>query len=430
MNQTQKRLSIIELAISITDIETIKLQLLKLQPLRSDIRIDNILSELEAENYAQAQHLISEYIVSPDHTVVQRIPEEEQEIIDSFDFLEAKQMPEDDLSLEIEEAQENVKIEEETIETEIENTIDVEQETKKEVTPKVQDKEILDITNTVASEKTYDTLFDIDAQSVLENTIDLNITQDTSDEEKEKIDFALDAIPKDNFFDTLPTQQNTIPEEKKEESPKEEVEAPIQEIVIEDVFETMKSDEQTRETSLKEQPAEVQEKPNNIHYLLQDLQVSYPPVFPKEGYSETLEVWLENIAEDNYTQDDVEEVLKHIEKISQTDKAEAALFLLATSTTKSDYAQFILSRALYRGTLLERNLDESFRIMSQLAYKDHYPQALCDLAQFYENGIATNKDKKEALSLYQEAMELGVERAQKHYERLKEETSGLFSFFK
>jgi len=65
-----------------------------------------------------------------------------------------------------------------------------------------------------------------------------------------------------------------------------------------------------------------------------------------------------------------------------------------------------------------------------LVLNDDYPEAICDLAQFYENGIEVDKDKKKAEALYQEAMDLGIKRAMKHYERMRTEKKSLFSAFK
>ncbi len=62
MNQTKKRLSIINFAISITDIETIQLQVLKLGMLKTDEKIQEIITAIQTENYAQAQRLIAVYI--------------------------------------------------------------------------------------------------------------------------------------------------------------------------------------------------------------------------------------------------------------------------------------------------------------------------------------------------------------------------------
>ncbi len=63
--------------------------------------------------------------------------------------------------------------------------------------------------------------------------------------------------------------------------------------------------------------------------------------------------------------------------------------------------------------------------MNSLVIED-YPEALCDLGQFYENGIGTGKDKKKAEQLYIEAMESGILRAEKHYDRLKKQNRSFF----
>ena len=79
MNQTKKRLSIINLAISMTDIETIQLQILKLGLLKSDDKIQEIIETLYETNYAQAQALIIEYIETPHHEILQRTFQKEKE---------------------------------------------------------------------------------------------------------------------------------------------------------------------------------------------------------------------------------------------------------------------------------------------------------------------------------------------------------------
>ncbi|OYY57685.1 MAG: hypothetical protein B7Y52_00200, partial [Sulfurovum sp. 28-43-6] len=92
MNQTKKRLSIINYAISITDIETIQLQVLKLGMLKTDEKIQAIIKAIQTESYAQAQRLIAEYIEAPTQNVLQRssqdktkqFDDETQAIIDEF----------------------------------------------------------------------------------------------------------------------------------------------------------------------------------------------------------------------------------------------------------------------------------------------------------------------------------------------------------
>lgn len=353
MNQTKKRLSIIELAISITDIETIKLQLLRLQPLRSDEKIDEILSLLEDTNYAQAQGLIRTYIETPTQTIIQRIPEEEQAIIEEFNFLEIKSDT-----------------------PEIEKTFEIFKET-------------------------------VSAEHIPKTNIEAPIQ---ATYKKEKVDFSLDTIPQDDFFDSTKSQK------------KETLAEIVQDIKTPNFL--------TQKTIEKENNSQ-DDLTLPMYQKLENLIQIFPPIHRiSNTYSKKLEVWLKNIDEETYNESDIENILKYIEELTQSDKAQAAQFLLATSMTHSKYAQFILARALYRGTLLKRNLDESCRLMSQLAFKDKYPEALCDLAQFYENGISVNRDKVQAQALYKEAMELGIQRATDHYERLLKTSQGLFSFFK
>jgi len=85
----------------------------------------------------------------------------------------------------------------------------------------------------------------------------------------------------------------------------------------------------------------------------------------------------------------------------------------------------MLARELYTGSVLTKNINESFTIMNTLA-NDDYPEALCDLGQFYENGIGTTADTMKAEGLYKEAVDLGIKRAKKHYNRLKKYNRGFF----
>ncbi|MDQ7083633.1 MAG: hypothetical protein Q9M36_01300 [Sulfurovum sp.] len=74
MNQTKKRLNIIKLAISISDIETIQIQILKLAPMNMDASIQEIIALLQEGSYVKAHSLISTYIeVAPDEIIHQSI---------------------------------------------------------------------------------------------------------------------------------------------------------------------------------------------------------------------------------------------------------------------------------------------------------------------------------------------------------------------
>ena len=108
--------------------------------------------------------------------------------------------------------------------------------------------------------------------------------------------------------------------------------------------------------------------------------------------------------------------------------AEASHLLLTIATTESLYAQFTLARELYQGKLLVRDIPEAFTQINYLSV-EKYPEAICDLGQFYEHGIGIKRDKRKALALYEEADSLGVTRARGHYERLEKETSSFLGKF-
>lgn len=62
MDQIKRRLEIIKIAIFMSDDETIRLQLLKLEYFQENEQLDKIIDLLKHKNYGQAQVLISEYL--------------------------------------------------------------------------------------------------------------------------------------------------------------------------------------------------------------------------------------------------------------------------------------------------------------------------------------------------------------------------------
>ncbi len=135
---------------------------------------------------------------------------------------------------------------------------------------------------------------------------------------------------------------------------------------------------------------------------------------------------MEQISNEGYTESDIEEVIQMSKKLITIEQpAEAAELLYICASTESQFAQFMLARELYSGTLLKRNIESAFILMNTLA-TDNYPEALCDLGQFFENGIGTIPDLIKAESLYKEAMTLGIKRASKHHARLQKQNRGFF----
>ena len=167
-----------------------------------------------------------------------------------------------------------------------------------------------------------------------------------------------------------------------------------------------------------------------IEEKLQNMQVQYPALHTKEEIFSSVSSFISDISTKGYTELSIEKILLEIESLKSTNKAEAAQLLLVTGGTESKYARFNLARELFKGELLERNIPESFTLISRLATNENYPEAICDLAQFYDNGVGTEKDTQKAQELYKEAMDLGIHRAIRHYERLTKQDKGRLSFFK
>jgi len=442
MNQIKKRLSIINLAISITDIETIQLQVLQLGPLRADEKIQEILTMLKDENYAQAQGLITTYIETPTKEILQRTFQKEKikrtiqdnNTIDNFDLFtepeedeEIKTMDFDDMMTLCNDAEEKPK--------KVQKNID------------------------------FDSLLNIDQDDILPNNINIDISYSPSKkfwDEPEKPNLQTEDIIKDTFFDTEENKVENTEVEHTQESftknieeifaeehtqkeitdipNKETIEETIEAPLEEDNIETFKEKTEKEVVELKPQVKKQKDtsekectKYKAIPYIDQkfkNMHVQYPPVEETMKSFPSVDAWLLKISNEGYNEEEIEAMIKKIDALSIENKAEAAQLLLITAATESKYAQFRLARTLYKGELLKKNLPESFTLINRLATNDDYPEAICDLAQFYEYGIGIDKDKKKAELLYEEAMNIGIKRAMGHYERMKKENSGLFSFLK
>ncbi len=365
MNQTKKRLTIINLAISMTDIETIQLQVLKLALLKSDIKIGEILSTLNEKNYAQAQRLIYEYIDTPNETILQRTTQEdiqhseisqkdeEQAIIEEFDLF---------------------------------------------TTPSHE------ISENFQEEVNYDSLLNVKANDILPNNISVDVSQniqtsiETENIQEETIQLENTLIDNDNT-NILPEENHTLQEH------------------------TTPKNDRERESSLS------YEAIPNISTKFDNLYNQYPPIeFTTNRYN-SVESWLVQVSTKEYTEADVEARIKDGEELQHTNLEESAQFLIAAASTESLYALFRLARALFTGNILQKNISEAVTLIHHLAIDKSYPEAICDIAQLFEHGVEVKKDKEQAETLYKEAMDLGIQRASKHYERIHKENKSHFAKF-
>ena len=155
----------------------------------------------------------------------------------------------------------------------------------------------------------------------------------------------------------------------------------------------------------------------------------FPPVEPEPVFPPELEAMQKKIADEGYTDEEIDTFLKRYQAYKEAGRrGEAALVLLLAAATESQFAQFLLARELFRGEIIRQDHAEAFTQINTLA-DQNFAEAICDLGQFYEHGIGIGKDRQMALLLYEEAAEMGIARAQKHYDRLKN-SRGLKGIFK
>ena len=393
MNQTTKRLNIINLAISITDIETIQLQILKLGLLKADENIQEIINALQEQNYIQAQGMIERYLSTPSsEDVIQRSSQtenfhadEEPEPIENVQFFNNHEGKNSSIEIDI-----NDFINEESGDIALKS--DDLRSDKKQIN---SNDTLLELPPRLVEKKSK-------KRDDFDDLLALNSHYVTHSEDEEQ---------SDTFF----TSPQAPQAEQKE---------------TEDTF----FDSSMREQNLI-QKASVSENSGyapvlDIREKFELLQERYPCVYEIDTNSPVVDALLTKISHEYYLETEIEETISYAKKLIQSDKhSQAIALLLICASTPSTFAQLILARELYKGELFEKDNDEAFDILEALVTQK-YPEAMCDLAQFYEYGIGTRRDKKRAIRLYEEAMERGLNRAKSHYIRLKKSTKGLFSFLK
>ncbi|MFT7823157.1 MAG: hypothetical protein ABXS92_00220 [Sulfurimonas sp.] len=436
MNQTQKRLQIINLAISITDIETIQLQVAKLRLLEGDRKVQEIIHTLDAKNFAHAQVLIAEYMKSPTQEIQLRTAshslhehtQKEKELIEKFGLFLKEEKEETDF-------------------------VDIDSIAKNST----ENNDFSD----------YDALLGLNAEDILKENIDIDLSAKQNDDffrtDDEPVPGSTDEVSGFSFFeeeessdtpeisakqndDFFRTDDEPVPggtdevsafsffEEEEssrmikteaEESEEPEDMFPIKENREEAAAETpSKAMQETTDTKEKEFFC----KPlPDIRQKFRDISQAYPALEKNRQAFPSVQSWLIQISNDGFSREDMTEAVTRAIKLSQSDfpekRAEGTELILLSAATGDNFAKLIFARELYKGNLFKKNSDDAFNLIEELA-EDNCPEALCDLGQFYEYGIGADTDRKRAKSLYEKAMKQGLQRAEKHFKRVK---SGFFS---
>ena len=235
---------------------------------------------------------------------------------------------------------------------------------------------------------------------------------------------------------TLEVSERTGNDISEEEGAICEVPLSIEDPVVKEIDIVELSQEESEKSKIKQKEEYLKEsrRYSPISYIDQkfrNMRHQFPQTMESEGgIIDEVKVLLRQVATEGYTENDIYDAIQFFqEKKSEGKLAEAAQMLLLAAASESKYAQLMLARELFKGEVLKVDYPEAFTQINRLAEHD-YPEAICDLAQLYEYGYGIKKDKKTAQLLYEEAAEMGVERAKKHAERFSATKGLLRAFFK
>lgn len=414
--QVEKRLQIIKIAISITDEGTINLQRLKLKKYKDNKQLDTILSVLDDENYAQASKLIDRYVqnvsgktksrvVSPQKS---KVDTEEEELIKKFGLFTEPGRNNQSIQQTIPQDfdPEYVALPTETIELDdeifVEEQVPQESQTKQTITD-----DILAQYNSIQTDRLPEKKLIKEWQEEIEPNEPIELVDEGSNREiREDIEASLQI--QEEYREVQ--EQHSAVQEESEVISKEEI-----------------SQEETTQQSKRTTENITYTPISYIDQKFRNMLNQYPQVVDNPQKFASEDDLLYEISLNGYTEEDIEQTIATVYTLSSQEKLdEAAHLLLIAAATESLYAQFILARELFKGKILQKNLTEAFTQINKLAM-DNYPEAVCDLAQFYEYGIGIGKDKKKAFRLYEDALDLGVKRADAHLIRMEEESKGILS---
>jgi hypothetical protein len=407
MDELIKRFEIIRLASLLGDQDTILIQCTYLLEISQDPHMRNIVSLLEARQYRQAAFEMTKYLDVFQKSFLDPKIESLNQQQDSSKIERAlREAPSTKPPLE---NHKNNNIVEEEDKEVLKKLIKMEEE---DTTINLNDMKKLIDEEEKSRVREYESIPEFPADEILE-------------EFKQKLDEAKESrleVEYQNF-------QKELEEEKKEEItlPLSEPESMKQKSLEEDeeilnssikIEEDTQTSTETKEKVIYQPLSYIDQKFNNMIY-------QYPPIEDDGTLPDIVKEMKDRLSIREYTEEDIEEFLDYYFKFKEEGKLEeAAKVLLLAASTESKYAKFLLARELFKGEVLKQNLAESFNMINSLA-DQNYAEAICDLGQFYEHGIAITKDKDMAKLLYKEAADLGLERAKKHYERLENSSKGV-----
>jgi len=486
--EIETRLNIIKSAVEIGDTDTIFLQSSRLKTLNIK-KIDEIIALLDSKNYRQALYLIKNFLSENSITdSVNNFEDDTEKVLGIEDMLKMSPLAKET----IKEYKSNIYTQDDleafakNIEVPISKAYEQDYAKSKnyeEAFQKIQEKqEVEDVQENVAKEssKTANTTSKINEEKIeIEDEAEVKnssseIKEDTETQLNE-FDNAVENVDKDTPLDEISAQvlgKKEKPRKKvmskyktlrakfarKDKTKDEETQEFKKSSVAKSVLDkaknigselksqmSKKSNNADIKNVIKKAPKENENKIDNkkvdhnneiyspiphIEEKFRQAFVLYPPNKESDVWVEEVIKFLKFVSANSYTEKDIKRFFEEYDfYLEKGDISRASQVLLLASATDSKYAKFLLARELFQGRVLKRDLKKSYTLMKHLA-NQFYPDAICDLAQFYEYGIGVPKDKKTAVKLYEKAFELGVDRATKHINRIKESGGFLSSLLK
>ena len=424
MEEITTRFEIIRLAVNLGDFRTIDLQCEKLRSLSLDDKLNEIIDLLESRNYRQALYemkhyarsLEDEFFATRSSAAPVSTPSKQRSTPSDLGLFAMEEEPEEE--------------DEKVLDLE-----DILKLSKKRETPSVTEYHPAPEFESEASDEKREDPED-----------QFSLSSDAETEEGNESETA--GMSLSDHLDEKDLEPVLHPEKEERESSEIEefgVEEEVPRAVFreeewlseESVSETGEQEETFYETptgvsGLETKQGEGATRYPPISYISQKFRNmihQFPPVEKEEFIPEEVERMKKQISSEGYTEEEIENFLKNYQRYKEKGKrSEAAMVLLLAAATESKFAQFLLARELFRGEIIQQDHAEAFTQINTLA-DQNFAEAICDLGQFYEHGVGIGKDRQMALLLYEEAAEMGIARAQKHYERLKN-SRGLKGLFK
>jgi hypothetical protein len=410
--------------------------------------LQNILTVLDDENYVQASNLINRYIHGPyeeeesENTKISPSmlrDQEEEELIKKFGLFvdeekEYNPIREEEI-VSMAESQEQIPASEKTTQQPMPTTEEIMSQYSAIEEDEIPQKHI-HIPTSVTKSRSEEPVADFDTDEPLGNDYKKETMFDHESESRvspvppEKPFQPKEKLPENTLLSDIETelyQEGEVVIHSDNETDREEEPATPSFADKEKLDEENQDVQPPFNDSEQNQQAEEPIEYEPISYIdqkLRNMLNQYPQVEETSKRFDSEERLLYMISLEGYSEADIEKTIANVKTLKEKGEfGEAAHLLLIAAATESLFAQFILARELYTGEILQRDLPEAFTQINRLAMDD-YPEAVCDLAQFYEHGIGIAKDKKKAFQLYEDAFDLGVKRAESHLTRMEEESRG------